>query len=50
MDDRFRPGGESHLRGFPIRLTSRSSERLLSRAVLHHRLSAGVAQLYVGLN
>ena len=28
-------------------LTSRSSERLLSRAVLHNRLSAGVAQLYV---
>ena len=29
-------------------LTSRSSERPMSRAVLHHRLSAGVAQLYVG--
>ena len=28
-------------------LTSRSSERPISRAVLHHRLSPGVAQLYV---
>ena len=28
-------------------LTSRSSERPLSRAVSHHQLSAGVAQLYV---
>ena len=28
-------------------LTSRSSERLLSRAVSHHWMSAGVAQLYV---
>ena len=31
-----------------MRLTSRSSERPMSRAVLHHWLSVGVAQLYVG--